>query len=99
MGSKIIPVKGSSGKVTTFVYDKKPEAKEVFVAGDFNGWNPKADQLLKKKGRFSGTVTLPPGKHQYKFIVDGEWITDPLAQQQVLNQYGTQNSVVNVTGN
>ena len=40
-------------------------AHEVFVTGDFDGWN-KTVQLEKEDGIFKKTVELPKTKHQYK---------------------------------
>ncbi|MGD9789189.1 MAG: glycogen-binding domain-containing protein [Phycisphaerales bacterium] len=54
---------------------KAPGAKEVFVAGTFNNWDPRA-QVLKqsgKDGQWGTTLDLPPGRYEYKFIVDGRW--------------------------
>jgi len=47
-------------------------------------------------GHWEATVALAPGRYQYKFIVDGEWITDPKAQENVRNYHGTLNSVIEV---
>ena len=33
--------------------------------------------MTKSGSIFSATVTLTPGVHEYKFVVDGNWITDP----------------------
>lgn len=54
-----------------------PEAREVAVAGDFNGWN-KNDFLQKdENGYWTGKFKIKPGVYQYKFIVDGKWKLDP----------------------
>jgi 1,4-alpha-glucan branching enzyme len=47
-------------------------------------------------GHWETSVQLTPGHYQYKFIVNGEWILDPLARENVWNQHGTLNSVVEV---
>jgi hypothetical protein len=47
-------------------------------------------------GRWETTVVLAPGRYQYQFVADGEWIADPAAQKSVPNQHGTLNSVVEV---
>ena len=31
------------------------------------------------RGDFSATTELPEGRHEYKFIVDGQWRHDPYA--------------------
>jgi hypothetical protein len=56
---------------------KAPEAHEVFVAGTFNGWNPRSHPLKRgRNGRWETSLDLPPGLHQYKFIIDGRWCCD-----------------------
>jgi hypothetical protein len=49
--------------------------KSVEVAGDFTGWLPLP--LYSIAGRFSRRVAISPGRYQYRFIVDGEWMLDP----------------------
>jgi len=41
-------------------------------------------------------LLLAPGRYQYKFIVDGDWIADPTAQNNVPNEHGSLNLVVEV---
>ncbi|MDK2897332.1 MAG: hypothetical protein PWP04_1452 [Candidatus Atribacteria bacterium] len=73
-----------------------PEAKSVFVTGSFNGWDTQACPLRKtKKGHWSTTLTLPYGQYEYRYLVDGEWYTDPSAPR-VTNEYGSENSVIKV---
>jgi anti-sigma factor RsiW len=58
-----------------------PDARSVQVAGDFNGWRPDATPLRRGEGG-TWTVRVPvvPGRrYQYQFVVDGRWVTDPLA--------------------
>lgn len=71
-----------------------PNAREVYLAGDFNNWSP--DKFLMKKEGDSWVIPvyLKPGKHLYKFIVDGKWITDPDNRDWEQNEYGTGNSVL-----
>ena len=75
----------------------KPDAKRVSLCGDFNGWSPTATPMKRHDdGHWGTTVTLAPGRYQYKFAVDGEWIADPAAQKNVPNEHGSLNSVVEV---
>lgn len=54
-----------------------PAAKHVFVAGSFNGWNPGQYALSRQpQGEWQTTISLPAGSHEYKFIVDTEWVHD-----------------------
>jgi 1,4-alpha-glucan branching enzyme len=88
--------KEASQNATTFSCGVKPSAKEVYLVGDFNNWSRHADRMVKRQGRFHKTKRLAPGEYQYKFLVDGEWHTDPSAPNQIPNEFGTLNSVIRV---
>jgi len=82
----------------TFVCNQIPAAKTVYLAGDFNQWNPEAKKMLKNRdGSFRIKTRLTPGEHQYKFVADGIWLNDSEAEHQVENPFGTLNSVVTVS--
>jgi len=57
------------------------DAKSVFVTGSFNNWSPDKGVMLKENGGWTLTTTAEPGKINYKFIVDGKYITDPANPQ------------------
>ena len=61
----------------TFALAGFEDAKEVYVAGSFNNWSPKTDKLQRKGTIWITDVEAEPGKHTYKFILDGRWILDP----------------------
>jgi len=88
----------TAASLTAFACDVKPDAKRVYLVGDFNNWDPEADRMVKRKGAFYKLLHLTPGEYQYKFLVDGEWHADPSAETQVLNDFGTLNSVIRVSG-
>ena len=67
-------------------------ARKVAVAGDFNGWRP-APMRRQKDGSFAIALAVPPGRYEYKFIIDGEWAHDADVPEKVVNCYGTFNSV------
>jgi hypothetical protein len=70
-------------------------ARQVAVAGDFNDWDPSQIRLERDgKGRFSATVKLPPGAHEYMFVVDGKWVTDPAAAELRPDGFGRTNAVL-----
>ncbi len=46
------------------------------------------------EGRWQTVLALEAGRYQYKFVIDGEWMPDPEAKQNVCNPFGTLNSVV-----
>jgi 1,4-alpha-glucan branching enzyme len=71
-------------------------AHEVFLAGDFNGWNPTSLLMHRRHGHeWSADMALSPGIHEYLFVIDGHWETDPEAES-VPNVFGTKNSIVRV---
>jgi WD40 repeat protein len=72
-----------------------PEAKAVFVTGEFNHWSTTATPLQRgDDGRWSVNVSLPPGKHAYKFFVDGNWKLDEANPEQTADGFGGMNSVM-----
>lgn len=71
-----------------------PDAKSVYLAGDFNKWSPNAFPMKKEGKEWVFPVHLSVGKHLYKFIVDGKWIIDPANKLWEQNEYGTGNSVL-----
>jgi hypothetical protein len=78
----------------TFRLQNFKDAKEVFLTGDFNGWDPRAYAMKKEGDNWIFPVHLSLGKHLYKFIVDGQWINDPANPLWEQNEYGTGNSVL-----
>ncbi|MCF8095687.1 MAG: glycogen-binding domain-containing protein [Desulfobacteraceae bacterium] len=72
-------------------------ANEVCIVGDFNGWQAQKHLLKRKPGGFwEKTLMLPPGRYEYKFLVDGNWWLDPSNGHCCDNCFGGQNSVVEV---
>jgi 1,4-alpha-glucan branching enzyme len=81
----------------TFCFTE-PTASSVLLVGDFTQWQQKAIPLQRgKDGAWSATVELAPGKHTYRFIVDGEWRDDPECTLRVPNPFGTQDMVRHVS--
>jgi 1,4-alpha-glucan branching enzyme len=72
-----------------------PDAQAVFVAGSFNGWQPSAMPLERQAGgRWVVELMLEPGRHEYRFVVDGRWTDDPLSSAFVSNPFGGLNCVL-----
>ncbi len=87
------PVKAAPAKTRLELV--KPEAKSVFVAGSFNDWNPARTPLSRtREGKWVGELTGITGRHEYLFVVDGQWLPDPNAIESVQNPYGGRNSVL-----
>jgi 1,4-alpha-glucan branching enzyme len=75
------------------------DANQIYLSGDFNDWSEtNLPMIFLGAGKWEKSVTLAPGRYEYKFIVDGTWIADPAGAQQVLNAFGSTNSVVEVHG-
>ena len=70
--------------------------REVFLAGDFNGWSENHDKMEEINGIYEKVLQLEKGKYSYKFIVDGKWTIDINADEFIADGFGGQNSVVNV---
>ena len=72
----ILPSPEVNGNQVTFRY--LGDGSAVYLAGSFNDWSTTANQMVRgSDGVFSTTVNLADGAHEYKFVVDGEWIADP----------------------
>jgi len=68
-------------------------AKEVFVSGTFNSWSGTSSPMKKERNTWVATVETEPGKIGYKFIVDGQWITDP-DNPETISENGYENSLL-----
>ena len=77
-----------------FIWRHSGHAKEVNLAGDFNDWIPAPMPIVNDEFRIS--LHLAPGRHEYKFLVDGQWCNDSAAAESAPNQFGTTNSVLHV---
>jgi len=54
--------------------------------------------VLLGDGRWCKDLVLPPGIYEYRLVVDGEWMPDPLGQATAPNPFGGLNSVLKVNG-
>lgn len=83
------------GKVVFAV--KKENAQEAYLAGSFNGWNPRAQKMQLIDGYWVTTLALQPGVHKYKFVfvIGGNdvWEEDPLAPAYEPDGFGGKNGV------
>lgn len=86
----------SSAKAVEFKLSA-PSAKKVSIAGSFNSWDPNALPAKKDtKGNWKIKTTLKSGRYEYKFFVDGNWISDPKCKSYAYNPFGTQNCIIEV---
>lgn len=90
-----------SGQPVSFHFTA-PDASSVYLAGDFNGWADNKDGAVSDSkyammkgddGVWKTDATLTPGRHSYKFVVDGSrWENDPATSE----KDSSGNSVVEV---
>jgi 1,4-alpha-glucan branching enzyme len=75
-----------------------PEAEEVYLCGDFNEWSPRGLPMIRRNKDlcWEKRLMLLPGRYQYKFIVNGVWIHNPDALENVPDGHGSLNSVLEV---
>jgi 1,4-alpha-glucan branching enzyme len=73
----------------------RPDAQEVGIAGSFNDWHPSVTPMIRlSDGKWAKELALPPGRYEYRFVVDGEWADDPAATELISNPFGTPNAVL-----
>jgi hypothetical protein len=77
-----------------------PKAAHVALVGSFNEWNPAVTPLVRDAatGKWIVSLRLPPGRHVYAFVVDGDVTADPAAPRAADDDFGSANSVVLVSG-
>ena len=69
----------------------------VCLAGSFNDWHPDATPMVALgDGRWVKEISLPPGRYEYRFVVNGEWADDPNAKESAPNPHGGANAVLTV---
>jgi 1,4-alpha-glucan branching enzyme len=74
-----------------------PGAKEVFLTGEFNHWDIRSIPMKRgKDGSWKVQASLPPGRYEYKFIVDNQWVEDLPGVELAANPFGTQNLILRV---
>ena len=73
-----------------------PAASRVSLVGDFNRWDAAATPMRQLgDGRlWIVEVPLPPGRHVYAFVVDGDLTPDPAAPRAGEEDFGTPSSVI-----
>jgi chromosome partitioning protein len=74
-----------------------PDAKEVYVSGDFNGWKTDGNSKMNlQEGTWRKRLSLANGKYHYRFVIDGKWTEDfnnPLKEK---NPFGQMDSLIEV---
>lgn len=86
----------------TFALPAEVGADTAFLCGAFTDWM--SDAVPMKKGRdgtFKASVTLKTGDaYHFRYLLDGEyWENDWEADRYEPNEFGTEDSVVDLTEN
>lgn len=80
----------------TFGLEGYTNAKRVYIAGSFNQWKERNLLMLHTATGWELPVYLSEGTHTYRFIVDGNWLTDPSNKDKFPNEYNEYNSVIRI---
>jgi len=73
------------------------DAETVLLMGDFNQWNNKKHPMKKgKHGLWEKIIVVPPGRYEYRFLVDGKWQNDPGNEQICANCFGSTNNILEI---
>ncbi|HMV10646.1 MAG TPA: glycogen-binding domain-containing protein [Cyclobacteriaceae bacterium] len=86
------------GDAALFRLPGNTTARRVILAGEFNNWNEQELAMNKTATGWELPYVLAPGNYQYKFIVDGQWMTDP-ANPHLASLHGHTNSVISIKPN
>ncbi|MBK8905095.1 MAG: isoamylase early set domain-containing protein [Anaerolineaceae bacterium] len=92
-------VKSGDACRVTFKLPAEVKAETVHLCGDFNNWNPTSHPMKQlKDGSFSVTISLDAGQsYRFRYLLDSErWENDWDADAYVANQYGTEDSLLNL---
>lgn len=73
-----------------------PQARMVSVAGTFNNWDAKRNPMQRDGMNWKASLALAPGRYEYRFVADGQWLSDPNAKETVGNDFGSTNAVLMV---
>lgn len=83
------------------MHDADRMARKVAVIGSFNNWRAERSLMWysEKAGAWVLEAQLPPGDHEYMFLVNGkDFVPDPLAEMVRDDGFGNKNSIVFVSG-
>jgi hypothetical protein len=87
------------GKPHLFKLNGYTNAKAVGLSGNFNGWRKNELYMRKTASGWELPYVLGPGNYEYKFWVDGKWVTDPSNRNTITNGQNTGNSFIIISPN
>jgi hypothetical protein len=80
----------------TFSLKGYTNARKVVVTGNFISWGPGGLAMQRNAEGWSLPVYLHDGTYPYKFIVDGQWMTDPANPVKRADANGNENSFISI---
>jgi len=87
---------------------RSPDQREVYLAGNFNRWNPLLLPMIQgDDGTWRVRMQLSPGRYEFKISAQGEWREEGTCQvvfevgsyqlilkpDRIINVFGTRNYV------
>jgi len=93
LGKTLSPTGENEKKKRPTIIKYSGQGKEVYVCGTFNEWQKM--KMSRSQKDFVAMVELGEGNHEYKFFVDGQWLTDPNIPT-IENGTGFKNHVIHV---
>lgn len=95
MKNKVKPAAKGAGSGCVCLELTHPTAQQVCIAGSFNDWHPSVTPMIRlDDGQWAKELALAPGRYEYRFVVDGQWVDDPAATEFIPNPFGTANAVL-----
>lgn len=98
---KVEPLEGGARFKVTFTHQPVIAARQVALAGSWNGWSATATPMSDKDGdgKFEVQVELPRGRHYYKFVLNGTtWQHDGDNPAKDADGHAGFNSIVDLGG-
>jgi len=99
----LVPVSTSSGEPGAVLRETQfimvaPTASSVSVVGHFNDWDMAAAPMVYDSvhGAWSVTIPLPPGRHEFQYVIDGKQRVNDPTLPQVSSDFGSPNSVITI---
>jgi 1,4-alpha-glucan branching enzyme len=85
--------------VVTFHLSANVAAERVWVVGEFNDWSQTALPMESTPDGFEATAVLACGRaYRFRYLIDGSrWENDWAADAYVPNEFGGEDSVVDLT--
>jgi hypothetical protein len=90
---------GGGRAEVTFELSSQLYAGIIFLAGEFNGWDPTDTPLADMDTVRRVVIELPTGRrYAFRYFSNGSWFNDPEADDYEPNEFGGFNGVLDLRG-